>query len=101
LVVALQQGLLGLPEMQIAGNGSTSTILRWYQDRSGPLLPQAWVVSVPILIYRGLMLAWALWLAFRLLGWLRWGWQGMSEPVLWREVRLELPRRGKSSHVGV
>jgi hypothetical protein len=60
------------------------------------LLPQAWVVSVPILIYRGLMLAWALWLAFRLLGWLRWGWQGMSEPVLWREVRLELPRRGKS-----
>lgn len=90
LIAALQQGLLGLPEMQIAGNGSTSTSLNWYQDRSGPELPQTWVISVPILVYRGLMLAWALWLAFRLLGWLRWGWQGLSSPVLWREVKLEL-----------
>ena len=37
------------------------------------------------------MLVWALWLAFRLLGWLRWGWQGLSSPVLWREVKLRLP----------
>jgi hypothetical protein len=91
LVVALQQGLLGLPEMQIAGNGSTSRRLDWYQDRSGPELPDVWVISVPILIYRGLMLAWALWLAFRLLGWLRWGWQGLSRPVLWREVERKIP----------
>ncbi len=97
LVVALQQGLLGLPEMQIAGNGSTSTRLDWYQDRSGPELSRAWVVSVPILVYRGLMLAWALWLAFRLLGWLRWGWQGLSRPVLWRELKLKLPGRDRSA----
>lgn len=93
LVAALQQGLLGLPEMQIAGNGSTSTRLDWYQDRSGSELPHVWVLSVPILVYRALMLAWALWLAYRLLGWLRWGWQGMSSPVLWREVKLSLPDR--------
>lgn len=93
LVAALQQGLLGLPEMQIAGNGSTSSRLDWYQDRSGSELPRVWVVSVPILVYRGLMLAWALWLAYRLLGWLRWGWQGLSSPVLWREVKLRLPVR--------
>lgn len=96
LIAALQQGLLGLPEMQIAGNGSTSTTLNWYQDRSAPELPQAWVISVPMLVYRGLMLAWALWLAYRLLGWLRWGWQGLSTPVLWREVKLELPSRMRS-----
>jgi hypothetical protein len=60
LVVALQQGLLGLPEMQIAGNGSGSMRLDWYQDRSGPELPEVWVLSVPILVYRVLMLAWAL-----------------------------------------
>ncbi len=97
LVVALQQGLLGLPEMQIAGNGSTSTRLDWYQDRSGPELSRAWVVSVPMLVYRGLMLAWALWLAYRLLGWLRWGWQGLSRPVLWREIKLKLPGRERSA----
>jgi hypothetical protein len=96
LVAALQQGLLGLPEMQIAGNGSTSTGLNWYQDRSGRELPEVWVISVPLLVYRGLMLAWALWLAYRLLGWLRWGWQGLSRPLLWREVKLEL-RGGKGS----
>jgi hypothetical protein len=93
LVAALQQGLLGAPEMQIAGNGSTSARLDWYQDRSRSDLPQVWVVSVPILVYRGLMLAWALWLAYRLLGWLRWGWQGLSSPVLWRQAKLRLPGR--------
>jgi len=92
LVVALQQGLLGQPEMQVAGNGSTATGLNWYQDRSGPELPRVWVISVPILVYRGLMLAWALWLAHRLLGWLHWGWQGLSGPVLWRDGKLVLPQ---------
>ena len=94
LFAAVEQGLLGLPEMQIAGNGSTSAALDWYQDRSGPELPGVWVVLVPILVYRGLMLAWALWLAVRLLDWLRWGWAGFSAPVLWREVKLKLPTRG-------
>jgi hypothetical protein len=90
LITALRQGLLGFPQMQIAGNGSSSAQLNWYQDRSGSELPRPWVISVPILVYRGLMLAWALWLAFRLLSWLRWGWQSLSSPVLWRELKLEL-----------
>ena len=34
--------------------------------------------------YRLLMLAWALWLAFALLGWLRWGWQCLASDGLWR-----------------
>ena len=90
LVSAVQQGLLGQPQMQIAGNGSSATLLNWYEDRSDPDLPRVWVVSVPILVYRFLMLAWALWLTLRLIGWLRWGWQGLASPVLWREVNLRL-----------
>lgn len=85
LVGAVSQGLLGAPQMQILGNGSEGQWLRWYQDRGGPALPQVTVYSVPMWVYRGLMLAWALWLAHRLLGWLRWGWEGYSRPVLWRE----------------
>jgi hypothetical protein len=72
--------------MQIAGNGSSGGLLHWYQDRGGPVLPQVSVVSVPIWVYRALMLAWALWLAVRLLDWLRWGWEGFASPVLWRET---------------
>jgi hypothetical protein len=84
LLVAVQQGLLGSPAMQIAGNGSSATDLNWYLDRHGPEIAPVTVVSAPIWVYRALMLAWALWLAWRLLGWLRWGWQGFAEPTLWR-----------------
>ncbi|MGH8594859.1 MAG: hypothetical protein ACREV3_13720 [Gammaproteobacteria bacterium] len=85
LFFAVQQGLLGLPEMQIAGNSSTASQLNWYIDRSDPRLPQAWFVSVPLFGYRVLMLAWALWLAFALLGWLKWGWGCFSQGGLWRK----------------
>lgn len=88
LIGAVQQGLLGSPQMQIRGNGSSAALLSWYQDRGGPSLPEVWAVSLPMLAYRALMLAWSLWLAFRLLDWLRWGWEGFSRPVMWRETRL-------------
>jgi hypothetical protein len=84
LLTAVQQGLLGDPAMQVAGNGSTATELRWYLDRQGPETQPVTIVSVSIWVYRALMLAWALWLAWRLLSWLRWGWQGFAEPELWR-----------------
>jgi hypothetical protein len=87
LFFSIRQGLLGLPEMQIAGNGSTGGLLLWYQDRSGPTLPQPWIASVPLLVYRLAMLAWALWLALALVRWLRWGWGCFSSGELWRPLR--------------
>jgi hypothetical protein len=81
---AIQHGLLGLPEMQISGNDSTAQNLNWYQDRASSALPQAWVLSVPLKVYRFLMLAWALWIAFALIRWLRWGWGCFSTHGLWR-----------------
>jgi hypothetical protein len=84
LLLAIRQGLLGSPEMQIAGNGSSTTDLRWYRDRQGPETAPITIVSVSILVYRALMLAWALWLAWRLLDWLRWGWLGFAQSGLWR-----------------
>jgi hypothetical protein len=87
LFLAIQQGLLGAPEMQVSGNGSTAQELLWYQDRSGAMLPTAWVLSVPLMVYRLAMLAWALWLAFALLRWLRWGWAAYTEGGLWRPWR--------------
>lgn len=83
LAVAVGKGLLGMPEMQIAGNGSSSYVLNWYQDRSGEILPQPSFVSVPLWLYRALMLLWALWLAVAVIGWLRWGWKAMNVGGLW------------------
>lgn len=85
LLHAVEQGLLGYPDMQIAGAGSTASDLRWYQDRVSPELPRPWVLSVPLWTYRVAMLAWALWLAHSLLGWLRWGWGNFSMHGLWRK----------------
>ncbi|MDP5293858.1 hypothetical protein Q9290_16430 [Oceanimonas sp. CHS3-5] len=90
---AIQQGLLGLPDMQIAGNGSYGNRLNWFQDRSAGALPTGWVLSVPLLFYRLLMLVWALWLAFALLGWLRWGWQCFTRDGLWRPLPLLKAKR--------
>ena len=79
LFAAVAQGLLSSPDMQITGNQSSAFLLNWYQDRSLPTLPTATVISVPLIVYRLLMLAWALWLAVSLLNWLKWGWGCFSQ----------------------
>jgi hypothetical protein len=85
LFVAVQQGLLGSPDMQIAGNHSSAFNLNWYQDRTDKVLPTASIISVPLIAYRILMLLWSLWLAVSLLNWLKWGWACFSSQGLWRK----------------
>ncbi len=92
LVGAIGMGLLGHPDMNIVGNGSHSGLLRWYQDLSGPTLPQAWILSIPMFVYRLTMLAWALWISFALISLLKWGWHNYSSPVLWHKI----PRRKRT-----
>ncbi|MBK1704096.1 hypothetical protein CKO40_05925 [Halochromatium glycolicum] len=93
LLAALEQGLLGAPAMQIAGNGSTASRLQWYLDRQPGETAAVTLVSAPIWAYRLLMLAWALWLAWRLTGWLRWGWNNLMSPVPWRPTRRQQLKR--------
>jgi hypothetical protein len=47
-------------------------------------LPSVWFVSVPLAVYRGLMLLWALWLAKAVLEWVRWGWRAFTHEGFWR-----------------
>ena len=86
LFAAVAQGLLSSPDMQITGNQSSAFLLNWYQDRSLSILPTATVVSVPLMVYRLFMLAWALWLAVSLLNWLKWGWACFSSNDLWKKA---------------
>jgi hypothetical protein len=84
LVEAVRAGLLGYPDMLVRGNGSSGSRLLWYQDRLDSDLPTAWMFSVPLYVYRGLMLAWALWLARSVLEWARWAWGAYSDGGYWR-----------------
>ena len=82
---AVHAGLLFEPDFQVMGNGSsTYDGLRWFEDRIDGSMPLPTVVSVPILAWRLTMLAWALWLASRLVGWARWAWACMGEGGFFR-----------------
>ena len=48
LVVVVGQGLLGNPDMFIVGNGSTRTVLQWFQPRSDADLPQTHIFSISV-----------------------------------------------------
>jgi hypothetical protein len=85
------EGLLGAPDMFIAGNGSSLLNLIWYQPRSEPALPTPGCFSVSIWWFRILMLAWALWLAASLIRWLRWAWQQFSTGGCFRKAEKQPP----------
>ncbi|HEX5764529.1 MAG TPA: hypothetical protein VFY27_03120, partial [Woeseiaceae bacterium] len=84
IVVTVPSGLLGTPDMHVVGNGSWGNSLNWFADRSEGLLPAATVISLPIWVYKVLILAWALWLSFALLRWLPWAWSCFVSQGLWR-----------------
>ena len=89
IIVALPQGLLGTPDMHVAGHHSYGAVLGWFADRSASLLPVATAFTVPVWIYKVLILAWALWLSFALLRWLPWVWQKFSGDGFWRSRKDE------------
>jgi hypothetical protein len=97
LLASIPLGLLGSPDMQVTGNGSSDYFYRWYQDRTLGELPSAWLMTVPIWIYRVAMLAWSLWLSFALLRWLRWGWQCFGTDRLWRSKSQIVTESGGAS----
>ncbi|MCS5712106.1 hypothetical protein [Candidatus Berkiella aquae] len=95
LFTSISDGLLGIPQMQLAGpmieivqsqfGFPDKYQLQWYQDVSQTHLAQAWLISLPMYVYRILMLLWALWLAFSLVKWLRWGWECFAKHGYWKE----------------
>jgi hypothetical protein len=90
LIAAVPKGLLGLPDMHVDGNNSTAWLLNWFVDQTQSVLPQGGVLSVPLWVYKVAMLAWALWLANALIGWLRWGFDAWSHGGYWRPRKAKL-----------
>ncbi|CAA6827312.1 MAG: Unknown protein [uncultured Sulfurovum sp.] len=83
IIGAVSFGLLGNPEMMIAGNNSYGNHLGWYSDRIAGTVPEPSVVSVSIWYYRALMLLWSIWIAFSLIKWLKWAWAVFTQGDLW------------------
>lgn len=84
VVHAVWHGLLGDPDMSVVGNGSSARHLQWFADQADGNLPQGVAVTLPLWLHRVAMLAWALWLANALVGWLRWAFAAWSAGGYWR-----------------
>lgn len=95
LLEVLRTGLLGYPDLLVAGPGSSNHLLSWTNDRFTERTAGAWVLSAPVWLYRAAMLAWALWLAASLLRWVGWAWRCYSvdgawpDRTAWAETRFE------------
>ena len=94
LLSAIPNGLLGSPDMRVAGAGSHGGLLEWFHDRVDAALPRPVVISVSIWFYKAAMLAWALWLSFALVRWVRWAWHAGGAQGLWRRRGSAAPQIG-------
>jgi hypothetical protein len=83
LLSAIPNGLLGRPDMRIEGTLYQPALLSWFHDRVASALPQPLVISVSLWFYKAAMLAWALWLSFALVRWVRWAWDAYGTTRLW------------------
>lgn len=84
LVSVVPVSLLSSPSMGIEGNYSYGNHLQWFSDKTNGLLPQVSVISIPTLFYKGIMLAWVIWLSFAFLNWIKWAWKTLGEQGYWR-----------------
>jgi hypothetical protein len=84
LTAAVYQGLVVQPDMQVSGAQSTNSHLNWFVDRLNNELPTPLVVSLPLYIWKLLMLGWSLWLAWSIITWAPWAWRCFSHETLWR-----------------
>jgi hypothetical protein len=87
IISALPQGLLGTPDMHVAGHSSDAARLAWFADRSSAEIPLATAFTVPMWIYKAMILIWALWLSFALVRWMPWVWKCFSSDGFWRNEK--------------
>jgi hypothetical protein len=96
LVSTISSGLLSVPDMGIAGHGSGANRLHWFADQSAGPLPVVQAISLPIWVYRLLMLAWTLWLAYILIRWLDRGLAAWLRHAHWKKSAWKRKSRGES-----
>jgi hypothetical protein len=79
----IRNGLLARPDMGIQSMYGAGE-LRWFQDQVAGAVEGPSIWSAPMWMYRFLLLAWAIWMAFALVRWLRWGFNAWKTGGLWR-----------------
>jgi hypothetical protein len=68
----IRNGLLAAPDMGIVDLNYGGGELLWFSDQTQGVIEAPTVISAPMWVYRALFFAWAGWMAFALVRWLRW-----------------------------
>jgi hypothetical protein len=84
----IRYGLFSTPDMGVTGPGTFTGNFAWFRDRTIAALPRPEVISVPMWIYKTLIIVWALWVVAALVRWLKWAWQSWSAGGYWRSREL-------------
>jgi hypothetical protein len=80
----IRNGLLAQPDMHVAGTGDSYGGYSWFQDQTTGAIEGPSLFSVPMWVYRALFFAWASWMAFALVRWLRWAFNAWKAGGLWK-----------------
>ena len=80
----IRNGLLAAPDMGILDQNYGSGALWWFSDQTQGVIDAPTVISAPLWLYRALFFAWAGWMAFALVRWLRWAFNAWKAGGLWR-----------------
>ncbi len=96
LMTVIPRGLLGTPDMGVVGYGSYGNQLSWFADQSTNTLPTTALISLPLWVYRTVMLLWALWLAQIVISWLRQGLSAWLQGGYWRAKPPKSPKKPAS-----
>jgi hypothetical protein len=80
----IRNGLLSAPDMGINDLNYGDGALWWFSDQSAGVVEGPTVISAPMWLYRALFFAWASWMAFALVRWLRWAFNAWKTQGLWR-----------------
>ena len=84
LLLVIPIGLLATPDMQVVGNGSSAYWFAFFQDQATRgELPLVQVYSLPIWVYRVVMLLWSLWVATQLINWGKWWFTSYTQGGAW------------------
>jgi hypothetical protein len=77
LLMALRQGLLLNPEI------FSNYQLIWFSEQMKD--KSAWLISLPLWVYRSLMFIWAIWLAYSVAIWSKWIWNKFTHYNIWNK----------------
>jgi len=88
LVTAVPFGLLQSPDMGVVGNGSYGNSLLWFLDQGDGELGSVSVYTLPLWVYKILMLLWSTWLSFSLIRWIGWTWNDLSTAQFFKKKEI-------------